>query len=388
MMRNFFLCAFFTLAVALFADEKIKMKAGSYMDGEVIRVTEKGVLFKMNGMDKALEFSWDIIDEANKNALIEKYGLSADTVIITKPTENKPEVAKNSPSSGAIGITDTTEQEIDYLNIGATFYKAFSSNLKSIVLDAINGVDFRVKDGVLITMKNGEIYKCELEKETDTELKLKIGFNTKSVAKAEVATMKKIPIKIKVGSLEYTDLKDYIEKTVFDNCLKLTADEKGLDIKMARYIWDTRQTGGEITTDKGGKKFPAYREPRAIDLSRCSRFFSDSQGSLVFNMLPDKATWNDLRLLEKENIVLSAFVCKFFANTSYAVRACPTCKGEGVIRPQEYANDKNNKNQNKNNTGNKLNDNKQIKKDKPDDNKAKVCTFCQGSKKVFTLRYQ
>ena len=66
----------FVLSLSVNADDKLKMKTGSYMSGEVLKLTKDSVLIKMKGLKKPVELQWDVIDKKCKKDLISKYGFN------------------------------------------------------------------------------------------------------------------------------------------------------------------------------------------------------------------------------------------------------------------------------------------------------------------------
>lgn len=382
------LVLFLVLSISLPAADKLKMKSGSYMSGEVLKVTDKGILFKMDGMEKLIELQWDVIDAECKANLIAKHGISksepAENEVPKKEEEqagkDKPVSKTDGPASGEKEVT-----EINYTNLGRGILISYMSNMKSLINDMISGIDYMVADGVQITTKDGKILRGVVVKETDTEINLKFNDLPLVVKREDISANKKIVLKMKKGTLDFNDFQKYAETTLHENCLRLAASEEGIKYEEAKYIWGVRISGGVLPTDSGEKKFNGYKFNRSIDLGENSYLFGDKKSATGLKKFPDEEKWNSIKSTNKENIIMAINVLKNFPKSEWTDRQCPACKGEGVIKSTEFPKD-----------GSKTKDRKEIKSDKPKDkekekdnaSKGKTCTECNGITKAYTLKFE
>jgi hypothetical protein len=381
-MLQKFLVLFLVLSLSLPAADKLKMKSGSYMSGEVLKVTDKGILFKMDGMEKLIELQWDVIDAECKANLISKHGISkTETAEEPKKEEetnnDKPETKTDGPAK-----TDKENVEINYTHLGRGILMSYMSNMKSLVNDMIGGIDYMVADGIQINTKDGKILRGVIVKETDTELNLKFNDLPLVVKREDIATTKKIVLKMKKGTLDFKDFQKYAETTLHENCLRLAASEEGIKYEEAKYIWGVRISGGVLPTDSGEKKFNGYKFNRTIDLGESSSLFGDKKSATGLKKFPDEEKWNSLKMTNKENIIMAINVLKNFPRSDWTDRQCPACKGEGVIKssefPKEGAKPK----------GKDIRPDKPKEKDGDNAGKGKTCTECNGITKSYTLKFE
>lgn len=366
--------------MSLNAGDKLKMKSGSFMSGEVIQLTETGLLFKMEGMTKLVEFQWDVIDDECKSALITKYG-------IAKPEPKAEEIPKKSeeiPDPKTEGPKENVKNEvveINYSNLGHSLLLSYLSNLKTLTTEMVSGVDYMVVDGLQIKTNDGRVLRGVQVKETDVELHLKFNDLPINIKKEDVASTKKILLKMKKGTITQKDFLKYAETTLHENCLKLAASEEGIRYEEAKYIWGVRISGGVLPTETGEKKFLGYKFNRSIDLSENSHLFGNKNSATGLKSFPDEEWWKAQRLTAKENIIMAITILKNFPRTSWSDRVCPACKGEGVIKASEF-----------DRGGEKSKDKKSINPEKPKEkevgNKDKTCKACNGITKFYTLKYE
>lgn len=385
-MLQKFLILFLILSISLPAADKLKMKSGSYMSGEVLKVTDKGILFKMDGMEKLIELQWDVIDAECKANLISKHGISKTEPAETEvPKKEEEQAGKDKPVSKTEGPVSGEKEasEINYINLGRGILMSYMSNMKSLVNDMISGIDYVVADGVQITTKDGKILRGVISKETDTEINLKFNDLPLVVKREDISSNKKIVLKMKKGNLDFNDFQKYAETSLHENCLRLAASEEGIKYEEAKYIWGVRISGGVLPTDSGEKKFNGYKFNRTIDLGENSYLFGDKKSATGLKKFPDEEKWNSMKMTNKENIIMAINVLKNFPKSEWTDRQCTACKGEGVIKSTEYPKD-----------GAKTKDKKDIKSDKPKEKengnagKGKTCTECNGITKSYTLKFE
>lgn len=381
-MLQKFLVLFLTLSISLCAADKLKMKSGSYMSGEVIKLTDKGLLFKMEGMEKIIELQWDVIDEECKTSLVSKYGISKpDPEEVVKKKEEEP--VKEKPVVKTDGAPEVETQEINYNNLARAIFTSYLSNLKSLTSDMISGIDYTVADGIQIKTKDGKTLRGIQVKETDAEINLKFNDLPINVKREDVLSTKKIVLKMKKGTLDFKDFQKYAETTLHENCLRLAASEEGIRYEEAKYIWGVRITGGVLPTDSGEKKFTGYKFNRSIDMGESSFLFGDKKLATGLKSFPTEDWWNAQHMIAKENIIMAINILKNFPRSDWSDRTCSACKGDGVIKSSEYPKD-----------GAKSKDKKDLKSEKPKDKdggasgKGKTCTVCSGIGKAYTLKYE
>lgn len=377
-----FIFFFFLFSIALFAEDKLKMKTGSFMSGEVYKVTEKGILFKMKGMDKPIDLQWEVIDDECKNELIAKHGITKEEPPVSdKTVENQPGEAgqpapeNERPMNSNLNEMTTEVKVVEYATLGLDIYQSYGLHLRRFVKAAVEGIDYSVLDGVQIKTLDGNLLRGVKVKETDTEIHLKFNELPIVVMKDNISSNERTVLKMKKGTLEYKDLQKYAETTLHQNSLRLAAFENGVTFEQATYIWNVRNTGGVLPTPEGEKKFNAYKTIRTIELAQSSFLFGDSNAATGLKSFPDISWWKSQQLLAKENVLLAINVLKNFPKKDWTEKSCSACKGQGVIKSVEYE---------------KGEGNKKVSKDKPkpSDSKSKTCTVCSGIKKFYTLRYE
>ena len=367
---------FLLLSISLCAADKLKMKSGSYMSGEVVKITEKGIFFKMDGMEKFVEFQWDLIDSDCRTTLIAKYGISKSEVV--EATEEKktdlPDKDKSELTPNPLVVPEEVKEkiEINYSDLARALFTSYLSNLKSLASDAVSNVEYIVVDGVLIKTKDGKTFRGVLDKETEIEIKLKYNDLPINLKKEDIYSLKKIVLKIKKGSLEFKEIQKYAETSVHEICLKLAAFESNVTFEEAKYVWSLRLSGGVLMTENGEKKFLTYKTNRSIDLGESSFLFGDKKSASGLKGFPQESWWNSQQMLAKENIFMVITILKNFPRTDWSDKACSACKGEGVIKSSEPA---------------KADPKNKITKPKST-SKNVTCTVCQGIGKSYILKYE
>jgi hypothetical protein len=376
------------LNINLSATDKLKMKAGNYMSGEVMKVTDKGILFKMDGMEKIIEFLWDVIDDECKSTLVAKYGISKPEVAVIeepKKVEEKSVVDKK-VANGAAQIPEVKEPiEINYNNLSKTLFASYMSNLKSLILETIDGVEYTVAEGVIIKTKVGKIFRGIEEKENPKEPAITtLKYNELPIVlqKEDIVSKDNTLLKIKKGKLDYANMQKYVETSLHENCLKLAASEEGIRYDQAKYIWGLRTSGGTIPTESGEKKFLPYKTNRSIDLLDNSFLFADKNAASNLKTFPVEDWWNSQQLTSKENILMAIIILKNFPKIDWIDKPCSACKGEGVMKTKDTEKD----------AGKDKTKTKETKTTKPkgkeDAGKDKTCTACHGIKKAYSLKYE
>lgn len=382
-----FLFLLLVLSVGLIAGDKLKMKSGSYMSGEVLKVTDKGLLFKMDGMEKLVEFQWDVIDSECKSTLISKYGITKpEEVEVAKKPDEVPENDKSDAKTNGVPENDSIKeiQEINYNNLGRAIFSSYMSHFKSLTIDMISGIDYKVADGIQIKTKDGKTLRGIQVKENDVEVNLKFNDLPLNVKKEDIVSTKKIVLKMKKGTLDFKDFQKYAETTLHENCLRLAASEEGITYEDAKYIWGVRISGGVLPTDSGEKKFTGYKSNRSIDLGSSSFLFGNKVSATGLKKFPDEEWWNSKQLIAKENVLMAINVLKNFPKTDFTSRTCSACKGEGVIKATEFP---------KGGESKPIN-NRELRTDKPKEKEkegagnGKTCTECSGITKMYTLKYE
>lgn len=371
----------FLFSVSLYAEDKIKMKSGSFMNGDVYKVTEKGILFKMKGMDKPIDLLWDVIDEECKNELIAKHGLAKEEPVeAEKPAEGQlgdaPQPGQDQDRPMNANNEMTTEVKVvEYATLARDIYVNYGLHLRRFVKAAIEGTEYSVQDGIQITTLDGKLLRGVKVKETDTEIILKFNELPVTVLKENINTNERTVLKMKKGTLEYKDIQKYAETTLHQNCLRLAAFENGVTYEQASYIWNVRLFGGVIPTPEGEKKFNPYKTIRSIELAQSSFLFGDANAATGLKSFPEFSWWRSQQLLAKENVLMAINVLKNFPKKDWSDKPCSACKGQGVIKSVEYE---------------KSEGNKKVTKDKEKgvDSKPKTCTVCSGMKKFYTLKYE
>lgn len=387
-MLKYFLILFLGLTLSVFTEDKLKMKTGSFMAGEVIKVTEKGILFKLNGMEKLIDLQWDVIDDDCKAELIKKHGLTKEEAP-AGPEQSGPEGQRQLPAkplTSNINEMTTIAVVVDYPSLARDIYTSYMTNLKAFARDAVEGMDFLVADGIQIKTKDGRLLRGILVKESPTETVLKFNDLPLTILKENIFSSEKTVLKMKRGNLDIKDMQKYAETTMHENSLRLAAFEIGVTFEQAKYIWSVRGSGGVLPTPEGEKTFLPHKTIRSIDLGESSFLFGDANSASGLKSFPTAVWWNLQQSIAKENILLAINALKNFPKHEWLSRSCAACRGEGVIKSVEYGKG-DNKPKDPKVKDPKIKDPKTTQPKEPEA-KPKTCTVCSGMKKVYTLKYE
>lgn len=362
-----FLIIFFILSAAIFSQEKVVMKNGSFINGEIKKVTKKGIKIESKELGVLIDVSWSNISKKSAKMIRRKYKIKE----IEEPVKVDEVENEKNPET----IVKPANVNVAY--IARDLFEKYIALVKYSIKSYALGFDVELIDGLSLNLKNGSEINGYLISEDDDYFNLSVKGRQKKIAKDTVHEFRKLRMIKRGGSIGLTQDNKKVGSDLHIKILKAVADDLGIKVASAEEIYAKRLSGGIINDGKYQGKYNSYKYKSSVNLGTSSFLFSGKKGKEIMEEL-NLEWWGKLSLKEKENIYMGVYIVNKLPKFKMTPRRCPKCKGKGHLNRPVL------------NKGSKTKETRDRNRDrkKSEEKDENICPDCKGLKVLYKLQYE
>lgn len=361
--KNSFIIVLTFMSIFILAEDKIVLKNGSFMSGDIKKVTTKGIKIEDKELGVLIDIPWSNISKKSRMYLINKYSMKE----VNKPVKEKePKIIEK--------VVKVKKIKVSVRSVAKKLFASYMVLVKKSLHDYALGFDVELVDGLKLHMKKGFEIQGELLSEDEKFYKISVKGRQKKITKELVHSSKKIKVLKRGGALGFIKENKKLKNELHDKIMQAIADDIGISLDSANDIFAKRLSGGYINDGKYNGKYVSYKFKSSVDFGKNSFLFSGKKGKAVLDAIEEE-WWKKISSKEKANIYLGIYILNKLPKYKLITKSCTKCKGKGHLsRPKLKKNSK------------KTDRNSRKKTEDGEDKK--ICPDCRGLKNLLNLQYE